>query len=51
LGFLWGGGWFFSIIFAGLAYAWFMRKDGSRISAADYAEITEVASQPAQPRA
>ena len=42
LHFLWSGGWFFSIIVAGLAYAAFMRTDRSRLSAAEYEEITEV---------
>jgi NCS1 family nucleobase:cation symporter-1 len=47
LSFLWGGGWFFSIIFAGFAYAWFMRADRSRLDAAEYAEITEIVAPPA----
>jgi NCS1 family nucleobase:cation symporter-1 len=42
LSFLWGAGWFFSLVFAGLAYALFMRTDKSRLSAAEYAAITDV---------
>ena len=42
VGFLWQGGWLFSIIVAALAYAWFMRSDRSRITAAEYEAITEV---------
>jgi NCS1 family nucleobase:cation symporter-1 len=42
LHFLWSGGWFFSIIVAGVAYAAFMRTDGSRISDAEYEAITEI---------
>jgi NCS1 family nucleobase:cation symporter-1 len=42
LHFLWSGGWLFSIVVAGFAYAWFMRADKSRISADEYAAITEV---------
>jgi NCS1 family nucleobase:cation symporter-1 len=41
LAFLWGAGWFFSIIVAGLAYALFMRTDKSRLNAADFAAITD----------
>jgi NCS1 family nucleobase:cation symporter-1 len=40
LHFLWSGGWFFSIIVAGLAYAWLMQSDGSRLSATEYEAIT-----------
>ncbi|BDE05162.1 nitrate reductase [Vulcanimicrobium alpinum] len=47
LGFLWSGGWFFSIIVAGLAYAYFMRTDHSRLNAAEYATITELDETPA----
>jgi NCS1 family nucleobase:cation symporter-1 len=39
---LWSGGWFFSIIVAGLAYAAFMRTEKSRIGEAEYAAITQV---------
>lgn len=42
LGFLWSGGWFFSIIVAGLAYAYFMRDDRSRLSEEEYEDITEI---------
>ncbi|HTD34580.1 MAG TPA: hypothetical protein VK665_13010, partial [Candidatus Elarobacter sp.] len=42
LGFLWSGGWFFSIIVAGLAYAWFMRTSPSRITEPEYDAITAV---------
>ena len=42
LHFLWSGGWFFSIIVAGLAYAGFMRADKSRIAEDEYAAITEI---------
>jgi len=45
LHFLWSGGWFFSIIVAGLAYAAFMRTDRSRLSAAGYDAITRQADQ------
>ena len=40
LGFLWSGGWLFSIVVAGLAYAAFMRADQSRLSSAEYDAIT-----------
>ena len=40
LGFLWSGGWFFSIIVAGVAYAWFMQPSRSRITEAEYESIT-----------
>jgi nucleobase:cation symporter-1, NCS1 family len=43
LGFLWSGGWFFSIIVAGLAYAYFMRTDPSRLTEAEYEAITDIA--------
>lgn len=43
LHFLWSGGWFFSIIVAGFAYAWFMRTSASRISETEYEAITEAA--------
>jgi nucleobase:cation symporter-1, NCS1 family len=39
---LWSGGWFFSIIVAGLAYAYLMRDDRSRLTPAEYEEITEI---------
>ncbi|HTJ25039.1 MAG TPA: NCS1 family nucleobase:cation symporter-1 [Candidatus Limnocylindria bacterium] len=42
LGFLWSGGWFFSIIVAGCAYAALMRTDHSRLSVDEYDTITEV---------
>jgi NCS1 family nucleobase:cation symporter-1 len=42
LHFLWSGGWFFSIIVAGAAYALFMRSDRSRITAEEYAQITAI---------
>lgn len=38
---LWSGGWFFSIIAAGLAYAALMRADRSLLSPAEYEAITE----------
>jgi NCS1 family nucleobase:cation symporter-1 len=41
LGFLWSGGWFFSIIVAGLAYTVLMRSDRSRLTVDEYAAITE----------
>ena len=41
LHFLWSGGWFFSIIVAGLAYASFMRTEKSRLSEPEYEAITE----------
>jgi len=41
LGFLWSGGWFFSIVVAGFAYAAFMRTDRSRISAVEFSAITD----------
>jgi NCS1 family nucleobase:cation symporter-1 len=41
LHFLWSGGWLFSILVAGVAYAWFMRTSPSRITEAEYADITE----------
>ncbi len=41
LHFLWSGGWLFSIIVAGLAYAAFMRTEKSRLSEAEYEAITE----------
>jgi NCS1 family nucleobase:cation symporter-1 len=41
LGFLWQGGWLFSIIVAGLVYAWLMRNSPSRISAPEYEAITQ----------
>ncbi|GAC1658421.1 MAG: NCS1 family nucleobase:cation symporter-1 [Candidatus Elarobacter sp.] len=37
---LWSGGWFFSIIAAGAAYAWFMRTSASRLTQAEYEAIT-----------
>jgi NCS1 family nucleobase:cation symporter-1 len=40
LHFLWSGGWFFGIITAGAAYAAFMRRDRSRLSAEEYDAIT-----------
>ena len=43
LHFLWAGGWLFSIIVAGFAYTWFMRTEKSRLTAKDYAAITEIA--------
>jgi NCS1 family nucleobase:cation symporter-1 len=43
LHFLWSGGWFFSIIVAGAAYAWFMRTSPSRLTEAEYEAITGVA--------
>lgn len=42
LGFLWSGGWFFSIIVAGLTYAALMRADRSRLSVQEYLTITEI---------
>jgi NCS1 family nucleobase:cation symporter-1 len=42
LHFLWSGGWFFSIIVAGLAYTAFMRTEKSRLTAAEYDAITEI---------
>jgi NCS1 family nucleobase:cation symporter-1 len=45
LGFLWSGGWFFSIIVAGLAYAYFMRTDPSRLTETEYEAITDIADQ------
>jgi NCS1 family nucleobase:cation symporter-1 len=42
LSFLWGAGWFFSIITAGLAYSVFMRSDRSRLTLAEYDAITEI---------
>ncbi len=45
LGFLWSGGWLFSIVVAGAAYATFMRADRSRLSAAEYDAITERAPE------
>ena len=39
---LWSGGWFFSILVAGGAYAWLMRTDPSRLSAGEYERITGV---------
>jgi nucleobase:cation symporter-1, NCS1 family len=42
LGFLWQGGWLFSIIVAAFAYAWFMQTDRSRITESEYEAITEV---------
>ena len=42
LHFLWSGGWFFSILVAGLAYAWFMQTSPSRLTAGDYETITQV---------
>jgi NCS1 family nucleobase:cation symporter-1 len=42
LSFLWGAGWFFSIIVAGFAYAGFMRNDRSRLTLAEYDAITEI---------
>ncbi len=41
LHFLWSGGWLFSIIVAGFAYAWLMHTSPSRLSAAEYAGITQ----------
>jgi len=46
LGFLWQGGWLFSIIVAALAYAWFMRSDRSRITATEYDAITAAEDDP-----
>lgn len=45
LGFLWSGGWFFSIIVAGLAYAALMRGDRSRLSLQEYLAITEIVTE------
>jgi hypothetical protein len=39
---LWSGGWFFSIIVAGLAYAALMRHDRSRLTSVEYGAITEI---------
>ncbi|HEY0395238.1 MAG TPA: NCS1 family nucleobase:cation symporter-1 [Candidatus Elarobacter sp.] len=41
LGFLWSGGWLFSIIVAGFAYALFMRASPSRVSEEQYEAITD----------
>jgi NCS1 family nucleobase:cation symporter-1 len=46
LGFLWQGGWLFSIIVAALAYAWFMRTDRSRITEAEYEALTDTELAP-----
>ena len=48
LHFLWSGGWFFSIIVAGLAYTAFMRTEKSRLTAPEYEAITEI--DPSAPR-
>ncbi len=42
LHFLWSGGWFFSIVVAGLAYAALMRADRSLLTPPEYAAITEI---------
>jgi NCS1 family nucleobase:cation symporter-1 len=41
LGFLWSGGWLFSIIVAGFAYTLFMRTSPSRVSEEQYEAITD----------
>jgi NCS1 family nucleobase:cation symporter-1 len=47
LRFLWSGGWLFSIIVAGVAYAVFMRTSPSLVSEPEYETITE--EEPAPP--
>ncbi len=42
LHFLWSGGWFFSIIAAGLAYVTLMRADRSLLTSAEYETITQI---------
>jgi len=38
---LWQGGWFFGLIVAMLAYTLFMHDDRSKLTAAEFAAITE----------
>lgn len=49
LGFLWAGGWFFSLAGGLLAYWLFMRNDKSAITERQYEEITTIASTVATP--
>jgi NCS1 family nucleobase:cation symporter-1 len=44
LHFFWSGGWFFGLLIAAGAYAVFMRTDASRVTPAEFDQITDVVS-------